>query len=456
MRCTVNAPENPLFSSKDILHMMVPLITEQALTCLVGLADSIMVAQAGEAAVSGVSLVDSISVLITMMLSAVAAGGAIVAGHFLGQRDFEDAKKVSNQLMTFMVVFSSVITVLLYILRRPMFALFFGDIAPDVYESAYIYYQITTISTPFFAIFTTGSAIFRTMGKSLPSMQVSAIMNVVNIVGNAVLIFGCRMGVAGVAIPTAVSRVVAAVIVFRMLQNPAHTLRMEPQLLRRWDGRTVLRILQLGLPNGIETSMFQFGKIIMLAVVSRFGTAAIAANAIGNTMANFESLPGNAINLGIVAIVAQCVGAGDYKQARYYVHKLIQLIYTCHIALNAVIIFATPLIISAYNLSPEGAVLARQTILLHSIFCMIHWVPSFALPAALRAAGDAKYTMTVGVLSMWIVRLIGGVVLAIPCGFGMVGVWYAMLIDWAVRSYFYISRYQSTRWYTRITVHSKL
>lgn len=453
---TVDAPEKPLFSNKDILHMMVPLIIEQALTCLVGLADSIMVAQAGEAAVSGVSLVDSISVLITMMLSAVAAGGAIVAGHFLGQRDIEDAKKVANQLMTFMTVFSTVITIALYILRRPMFALFFGDIAPDVYESATIYYWITTVSTPFFAIFTTGSAIFRTMGNALPSMQVSTIMNIINIVGNAILIFGFRMGVAGVAVPTAISRVAAAVIILRMLMKPAHELRIEPRLLRRWDNATVLHILRLGLPNGIETSMFQFGKIIMLCVVSRFGTAAIAANAIGNTMANFESLPGNAINLGIVSIVAQCVGAGDYKQARFYVYKLVRLIYACHIAFNTVIVFATPIIISAYNLSPEGAVLARQTILLHSIFCMIHWVPSFALPAALRAAGDAKYTMTVGVLSMWVVRLVGGWLLAIPCGFGMVGVWYAMLIDWAVRSYFYITRYQSTKWYTRITVHSKL
>lgn len=453
---TVEAPEKPLFSNKDILHMMVPLITEQALTCLVGLADSIMVAQAGEAAVSGVSLVDSISVLITMMLSAVAAGGAIVAGHLLGQRDMEDAKKVANQLMTFMFAFSSVITVLLYVLRRPMFSLFFGDIAPDVYESATLYYHITTISIPFFAVFTTGSAIFRTMGKSLPSMQVSAIMNVINIVGNAVLIYGLRMGVSGVAIPTAISRVVAAVIIFRMLQNPAHTLRLESHLLRRWDSYTVRHILRLGLPNGIESSMFQFGKIIMLSLVSRFGTAAIAANAIGNTMANFESLPGNAINLGIVAIVAQCVGAGDYKQARYYVHKLIRLIYACHIALNAVIVFATPLIIQAYNLSPEGAVLARQTILLHSIFCMIHWSPSFALPAVLRAAGDAKYTMTVGIFSMLTARLIGGFVLAIPCGFGMIGVWYAMLIDWAVRSYYYITRYQSDRWFIRTSLHTKL
>ena len=453
---TVDAPANPLFSNKDILHMMIPLITEQALTCLVGLADSIMVAQAGEAAVSGVSLVDSISVLITMMLSAVAAGGAIVAGHFLGQRDYEDAKKVANQLMTFMIMFSTVITVLLYALRRPMFNLFFGDIAPDVYQSATIYYNITTVSTPMFAIFTTASAIFRTMGNAMPSMKVSAIMNLINIVGNAILIFGLRMGVVGVAIPTTVSRVIAAVIILRMLMKPQHTLCIEPHLLRRWDTHTVRHILRLGLPNGIETSMFQFGKIIMLSVVARFGTAAIAANAIGNTMANFESLPGNAINLGIVAIVAQCVGAGDYKQARFYVHKLIRLIYACHIALNAVIVFATPLIISAYNLSPEGAVLARQTILLHSIFCMIHWCPSFGLPAALRAAGDAKYTMTVGVFSMWIVRLVGGWLLAIPLGFGMVGVWYAMLIDWAVRSYFYITRYQSDRWYTRITVHSKL
>lgn len=440
-------PQNLLFSKKDIVHLMIPLIIEQALTCLVGLADSIMVAQAGEAAVSGVSLVDSLSTLIIMLMSALAAGGAIVAGHYLGQRDVEDAKKVANQLMSFMVLLSLAVTALLYLFRRPMFALLFGDIAADVYDSATIYYLIVTLSTPFYAIFATGSAIFRTMGNSAPSMQVSTIMNVVNIVGNAILIFGFRMGAAGVAIPTALSRLVAAAIIARMLFRPNVDLRLERGLLLRWDRPMVRRILQLGIPNGIESSLFQLGKIIMLSLVSTFGTAAIAANAVGNTMANFESLPGNAINLGIVAVVAQCVGAGDYQQARYYVRQLLKLIYAFHIVFNIAIILCTPLIVQAYNLSTAGAEMARQTILLHSFFCMVHWAPSWALPAVLRAAGDAKYSMAVGVLSMWIVRLAGGWLLAVPCGFGMIGVWYAMLLDWAVRSFFYYRRYHSNKWY---------
>lgn len=440
-------PRNLLFSRKDIIHLMIPLIIEQALTCFVGLADSIMVAQAGEAAVSGVSLVDSINTLIIMMLSALAAGGAVVAGHYLGQRDVEDARRVANQLMSFMTVLSLGITALLYLLRRPMFAVLFGDIEPDVYDSATVYYLIVALSTPFFAVFTTGSAIFRTMGNTAPSMQVSLIMNIVNIAGNAILIFGFRMGAAGVAIPTTVSRLVAAAIIARMLFRPAVELRLERGLLRRWDGAMVRRILTLGIPNGIESSLFQMGKIIMLCVVSMFGTAAIAANAVGNTMANFESLPGNAINLGLVAVVAQCVGAGDYEQARYYTRQLIKLVYACHIVFNLAILLCMPLIVGAYNLSPEGAAMARQTILLHSVFCMIHWAPSWSLPAALRAAGDAKYSMAVGVLSMWIVRLAGGWLLAVPCGMGMIGVWYAMLIDWVVRAVFYYHRYRGTKWY---------
>ena len=429
------------------LSLGIPLIIEQALTCFVGLADSIMVAQVGEAAVSGVSLVDSLSTLIIMLLSAIAAGGAIVAGHYLGQGDTKDAKRVANQLMSFMIVLSSIITLLLYILRRPIFALFFGDIAHDVYDNATIYYLIVMLSTPFFAIFTTGAAIFRTMGNTAPSMQVSLVMNIINLVGNAVLIFGLHMGAEGVAIPTALSRLVAAVIIARKLMKPTVTLQLQKDQLLRWDRHTIHRILALGIPNGIESSLFQLGKVIMIGVVSTFGTAAIAANAIGNTMANFESLPGNAINLGMIAIVAQCTGAGDYKQARYYVRQLLKLIYACHIIFNVAILICTPWIVNAYNLSPEGAEMATQTIVLHSVFCMVHWAPSWALPAVLRAAGDAKYSMTIGVLSMWGVRLAGGWLLAVPCGFGMIGVWYAMLLDWAVRSFFYIRRYRSEKWY---------
>ncbi len=442
-------PEQLLFSQRDIVRLMIPLIIEQALTCFVGLADSMMVAQAGEAAVSGVSLVDSVSTLIIMLLSAVAAGGAIVAGHYLGQRDVQDAQKVANQLMTFMVALSAVITALLYLLRRPLFALLFGGVAPDVYDSATVYYLITMLSTPFYAVFTTAAAIFRTMGQSAPSMKVSLVMNGINLIGNAALVFGLRMGVAGVAIPTTVSRLVAAVLIVRMLARPQVELRLERKLLLRWDRFTVRRILLLGLPNGIESSLFQLGKIVMLSLVSTFGTAAIAANAVGNTMANFESLPGNAINLGIVAIVARCVGAGDCDQARYYVRQLLKLIYAIHTAFNIAIIAAIPLIIQAYNLSPEGAALAKQTIFLHAFFCMVHWAPSWTLPSVLRAAGDAQYTMIVGVLSMLLVRLVTGWLLAVPLGFGMIGIWYAMLLDWAVRSFFFIRRYRSPKWEPR-------
>ena len=284
------------------------------------------------------------------------------------------------------------------------------------------------------------------MGNSKITMITSIIMNAINVIGNAVLIYGVGMGVEGVAIPTLVSRAVAAFIIIALLRNEEFEVHISRKHKYKYDKGMVKNILKIGIPNGIENSMFQLGKILLLSVISGFGTASITANAVGNSVSSFEILPGMAVGLGLVTVVSQCVGAGDYEQVRYYTRKLMKYAYVSMIILNIAIILSTPLILDIYNLSEETAAMASKVFIFHSICACFLWPLSFTLPNTLRASNDARYTMIVGVSSMWIIRIGFGIVISKYMNYGMFGVWVAMIIDWVVRSIFFMIRYKGCKW----------
>jgi Na+-driven multidrug efflux pump len=271
-------------------------------------------------------------------------------------------------------------------------------------------------------------------------------MNVINVVGNAICIYGFHMEVEGVAIPTLVSRAVAAVVILTLLRNKSLTIHFGRPFNYRFNKDMIGKILHLGIPNGIENSMFQLGKILLLSIVAGFGTASITANAVANTISAFEILPSAAIGLGLITVVSRCVGAGDYEQARYYTKKLLKYAYVALIFLNAAIILVLPFLISIYNLSTETAAMAKQVIIFHGVNACIFWPLSFTLPNTLRASNDVHFTMIVGVGSMWIFRIGFGILLAKYMGLGMFGVWVAMIFDWIIRGLLFIIRYKGRRW----------
>ena len=320
-----------LFDNKALLALIIPLVIEQLLAVLVGMADSIMIASVGEAAVSGVSLVDQIMVLLINVFAALATGGAVVAGQYLGQKNQKEACKSATQLIWFITLCSVVITLLVYAGKYFILHGIFGKIEADVMGHANTYLMIVTASIPFMALYNGGAAIFRAMGNSKVSMQVSIIMNIINVGGNAILIYGFHRGTEGVAIPTLVSRMVAAVIIIALLCNPKQLLHIERTFRYKFNWQMVKKILSIGVPNGLENSMFQLGKILVLSLVSTFGTYAIAANAVGNAIALFQILPGMAISLAVTTVIARCVGAGDYEQVKYYNRKLMVITYVCKI-----------------------------------------------------------------------------------------------------------------------------
>ena len=437
---------NYLFSNRDLKRLILPLIIEQFLQCFVGLADSLMVATVGEAAVSAVSLVDSVFLLLIYVFSALATGGAVVAGQALGRKDNDEACRSANQLVVFIAEVSIVIMILVYLGRELMMRLVFGDIELDVLENCRTYLNIVTLSIPFIAVYNAGAALFRSMGNSRISMITAMLMNTINLVGNAVLIFGFKMGISGVAIPTLISRMVGCFYILKLLKNPDWKVHLPKRLSFKPDGPILKQILRIGVPNGLENGMFHLGKIVILSLVASFGTASIAANAVGNNVTTFAYLPGTAIGYAILTVVSQCVGAKDIPQARYYVKKLVKLTYLVLFISNVLVALITLPVLHFYNLSPEATELAKIIIWYYNICCILIYTPSFPLPNALRAANDVRYTLIVAAVSMWVCRIGLSYVLGDWLGWGLVGVWVAMTIDWAVRGLLFTIRYLKGGW----------
>ncbi|MDD2979828.1 MAG: MATE family efflux transporter [Hespellia sp.] len=435
-----------LFTNKMLVALILPLIIEQLLAILVGMADSIMIASVGESAVSGVSLVDQIMVLFINAFAALATGGAVVSGQYLGMKDEERARGAAKQLVWFITLCALVITVIIYLRKYFILHVVFGSIDADVMGHANTYLVIVAASIPFIALYNGGAAIFRAMGNSQMSMRVSILMNAINVCGNAILIYGFHRGTEGVAIPTLVSRMVAAIVIIAMLCSHKHQLYFEKIFSYRPDGKMIKRILSIGVPNGLENSMFQLGKILVLSLVSTFGTYAIAANAVSNAVAMFQILPGLAMGLAMTTVIARCVGAGDYGQAKYYTKKMMAITYVSIWVMNALVFVLLPFILKAYNLSDITAATTEKILIFHSISCMIIWPVSFSLPCTLRASGDAKMPMYISIVSMWVFRIGFSYVLGKYMGWGVFGVWVAMVIDWCFRAVLMFVRYLSGKW----------
>lgn len=438
------------FSNRELISLIAPLLLEQLLAITVGLADSLMVATVGDAAISAVSLVDSISNLMIYIFSAMAAGGAAVAGQYIGRREQENANSAGQHLVALLGATSLFFIALLYIFKHAVLTAVFGQIDADVMAATDKYYTIVMASIPGIALYNGGAAIFRTMGRSEVSLKVSLLMNVVNVGGNALLIFGLGMDVAGVAIPTLVSRTLAAAVILGLLFNEKLPLHLSNLRAFRPNRRLLRNILYIGIPSGVENGMFHMGRLILFSLISTFGTASIVANAIGNTLGNFHVFAGQAINLGLTTVVSKCVGAGDFDAARYYMRKLTKAAYALMAAVNLTIIALLPLIMRVYDVSSEAERLAVTVALIHGIASIFLWLPSFMFPTFLRAAGDASFTMLASMTTMWLCRVVFAYIFGKYMGYGVVGVWVAhAILDWTVRSVVFLLRYRSGRWTTK-------
>ena len=429
-----------MFTRKDLAKLLLPLIVEQLLAVLVGMADVVMVAAVGETAVSGVSLVDSISILVIQMLAALATGGSVVCAQYIGKKQPENACEAAGQLILVTTMVSVVIAVIALIGNRHLLAMIFGKVENSVMENAQIYFWLSALSYPFLAVYNSCAALYRAMGNSKVSMYASLVMNAINIAGNAICVFGLHMGVEGVGIPTLVSRAFAAILMLFLIQRPQNVIRIRNLQELRFNGRMIKDILKVGVPNGMENTMFQFGKLFLQSLVSSLGTVAIASYAVASNLVTFEYLVGNAIGLGIITIVGQCVGAGEWEQAKQYTKKLVLVNYAALVVICSLMILFRNQVVGIYNLSPEATRTSAEMLFAHSL-AMVVWPLAFTIPYSLRASFDAPFTMYVSVASMWIFRIASAYFFVKVLNLGVMGVWYGMYIDWVFRGLLFVNRF---------------
>ena len=442
--------ENRLFSNKRLVQLIIPLVIEQGLTILVGMCDGVMVSSVGEAAISGVSLVDMINAVILVLFAALATGGAVVTSQLLGARRQEDARRSAGQLVLMAFTLGVAAMALCLIFARGLLKLFFGSIDESVMDAGLIYLRITALSFPFIALYNAGAALFRSTGNSKISMQVSLLMNAINIVGNALCIFVLKMGVAGVAVPTVVSRAVAAVLILALATRRDQELYLQMQTLYPVDRKMMGKILRIGIPSACENSFFQFGRLVVVSMIALFGTTQTSANAVANTLDSMGIVIGQAMGLAMVTVVGQSVGAGDKEQATYYVKKLMFWSYLLLGIVNTLIILFADQLIGLYSsLTPETVDLTRKLVWIHAGAAIVLWATSFVLPNALRAAYDVKFTMWVGIGSMIAFRIVGSWILCVQLGWGAIGVWIAMIADWICRVSFFLPRTLSGKWLSK-------
>ena len=392
-----------MFTKKQLWALLIPLMVEQVLNSLMGTADTMMVSNVGSAAISAVSLVDSINTLILNIFSALATGGAIVCSQYIGKQRTDRANAAGRQLILSMFTISAAISAICVIFRAPLLSLIFGKVDADVMENALVYMLITGLSFPFIGLYNASAALFRSSGNSKLPMTVSMISNCINIVGNAIFIFGMKMGVAGAALSTLISRIFCAVVTMYIQTKPKQTI-----------------------------------------YISNY--TAIAAQAMTAVLEAFSSMAGIGIGLGMVTVVGQCIGAGRKDEAKRYILKLtwygeVSIIISC-----VLLYLACDLITTLGKMEPEAAALCKQMTLAITIYKPIAWAFSFMPGYGMRAAGDVKFSMITSSITMWTCRVFLTIVLIRVFGWGPMAVWIGMFTDWTARSICFATRFFTGGW----------
>ena len=435
-----------MFTNRMIRNLLIPVVLEQLLNSIMGTADTMMVSNVGSAAISAVSLVDSINVLVIQAFSALAAGGAIICAQYIGQRNKEKANESARQVLFIITAISAAVSLICLVFQKPLLRLIFGSVEAEVMRASETYFFYTALSFPFIAAYDSAASIFRAQDNTKGPMLISMISNVMNIAGNAVMIWGFHMGVAGAALSTLISRVFCAVVVLIQLRKDRQEIVVRDYIRIRPNWSMIKRILGIGIPSGVENSMFQLGKLAIQSTVSTLGTAAIAAQAMTNILENLNGIAAIGVGVGLMTIVGQCLGAGRQDEAVYYIKKLC-VIAEVIIIISCLGVFAlTKPITILGGMEKESADMCFHMMMWITIVKPLVWIMAFIPGYGLRAAGDVKFSMITSCCTMWVCRFCLCVFLIRRLGFGPMGVWIGMFADWTVRSIIFTWRFHSRKW----------
>ena len=436
-----------LFTTRDILRLVIPLFFEQLLFRLVGSADTLMVAGLGEASISAVSLIDMFNNCAGSIIIALATGGAVVAAQYIGAKSLLRARESAKQLLAILFVAGSAVLAAGELFPEQIIRLFYGKLPEDVHTAAVKYFKITLLTLPCVAVYGGCTALFRVMNRTKVTMHIAIISNIVNVAGNALLIYLFKLGVAGAAYATLVARLLSTAIILFMLADKSKLIFIDFRSGFRISWQFIKKILFIGIPGGIENGVFQFGRILVLGLIASYGTREIAANAVANTVDIFGNACGGVFTLAVVTVIGQAVGAGDEKQIRYYVKKMMSWAYITHGLWSLLVLACTPLILLCFSKLDEGTrQLAWYLILIHTGIGILMWPGSFVFPCILRSMNDVRVTMLISVGSMFAIRVGSSYFIAGLIGSGVLAVWIAMVLDWMVRITGFCLRYRSGAW----------
>ena len=435
-----------MFSNKDLKDMIVPLFFEQLLVMLVGIVDTFIISYVGEAAVSGVSLVNSFNTIFIYLFTALASGGAVVISQYIGNKDQKNSVRSSSQLLMFSTLFSIVLAIFVLIFHKPILTALFGKVDADVMAACVTYIKISAYSYPFIAIYNAGAALYRSMTKTKTTMYISIWSNLINIVGNCIGVFVLNTGVAGVAVPSLIARAFSAIVITWLCFNTKLTTYYTKADIFVFDKSILKKVLNIAIPNGIENGIFQFVKVALSSVVALFGTYQIAANGVAQSIWSLAALMGAALGPVYITVIGQCMGNGDKEQAKYYFKKLNKWAIGLSIIWNAFILAITPVLMHFYQLSSETITLIFYLVVIHNVFNAIVYPISGPLSNGLRAAGDVKFTMIVSIASTLLGRFIFSIIFAIYLNMGVIGIAFAMCLDWTIRAVIFYFRYKSNKW----------
>jgi putative MATE family efflux protein len=441
-----------MFSKQALRKLILPLFLDQLLLVLVSIVSTMLLSYAGEAAVSGVSLVEMVNVLLINILTAIAMGGAVVVAQFIGSQNIVIARKSAGQVVLITLSMSVLFMFIVLSLNGFILNILFGSVDPEVMEAARIYFILSCLSYPFLALYNTSAALFRSMGNSRIPMLASMFMNGMNIIGFTIAIFVLHSGIMGVAIATLLSRVLASLILVSINFNKDNLIYLDMKSILTWDLTIIKKILSVAIPNGIENGITQFGRILLTSIIALFGTAQITANGITNSLGMFAISYATAINFAIITVVGQCIGAKEFDQAEHYIRKLLKQAQFMTIIISILQISLLSWILNLYTISDEARQITFYLMILHNVMTMLIWPPAFTLSNGLRAAGDAKFTMNVSIIAMFAFRITSAYILAIVFNFGVFGVYLAMGIDWIFRTFIQVRRLNNGKWKNAVLV----
>ena len=437
-----------VFSNQQLKEMIVPLFFEQLLIMLVGMADTLVVSYAGEAAVSGVSLVNQFNTIFIYLFTALASGGAVVISQYIGRNQKDAAGASASQLLLFSTGFSMIVAGIVLAGNEWILRLMFGKVEESVMEACVTYLRISTYSYPALAIYNAGAAVYRSLGRTDVTMYLSVASNIINVIGNLIGIFVLHAGVAGVAYPSLIARIFSAIVITALCFRRKNGVFYRGKWIFRWDSAAMRQILNIAVPNGLENGVFQLVKVALSSIVALFGTYQIAANGVAQSIWSLAALAGVAMGPVFITVIGQCMGNGDVDAAEHYFKRLTRITLLISSAWNLLIFLLTPFFMKFYALQPETKRLVIWLVLIHNVFNAAAYPFSGALSNGLRAAGDVKFTMYVSVISTIAVRLLLSWLLGIVLKMGVIGIAIAMVCDWSIRAVIFFWRQKSEKWKT--------